>query len=198
MRPKLEDLLIEEKLLDEAALRRVRQLSREKGISLARAVVEDGAVSALVLADMLTRRTQLPRVELEREPVDDEAIREVPHQLADSRRLLPLQIDRDRATPTIRVAMADPLDIDAMEEIAIATGCEVEAVIAPVSDLKAAIDRHYRGIVTKMIPRAVSPREVPTSAQLDTLVDLLIERGVFERGDYERALEKRLRSSDGE
>src|SRR5262249_33654317 len=148
------------------------------------------------MAEMMARRTRLPRVELEREMVDDEAIREVPHQLADSRRLLPLSIDRERDAPIIRVAMADPLDIDALEEIELATGCEVDAVIAPANDLKLAIERHYRGIVTKMIPRDVSPRETPIEARFEALLELLTERGIIERADYERALEKQTRGDN--
>ena len=117
MRRSLEDLLLEEGLLDEPSLRQARRQARRAGVSLARALVEERLLTDGALAEMLVRRLHLPRVDLEHEPVDDDAIREVPYDLASARRLLPLTVERAPTRRVIRVAMADPLDLEAVDEI---------------------------------------------------------------------------------
>jgi hypothetical protein len=152
-RRRLEDLLLEERMLDDAALRQARRHARRSGIALSRALVEMRLLTEGALAEMLVRRLHLPRVDLSHETPDSEAIREVPHDFADARRLLPLAIDRTGKRRVIKVAMSDPLDLDAVEELEMSTGCELEPRVAPVEELANAIARHYRGVITKAIPR---------------------------------------------
>ncbi|HZS38231.1 MAG TPA: hypothetical protein VFF06_15440, partial [Polyangia bacterium] len=187
MRRSLEDLLLEEGLLDEAGLRQVRRVARHAGVGLARALVEEGRVTDEALAELVARKLGLPRADLARESVDDDAIREVPFDLADARRLLPLSIDRSGPRRTIRVAMADPLDLDATEEIEMSTGCAIEPLVARVSELADAAQKYYRGVITKMIPRrpvfgdaARAPTTKPThqiadEATAELKVEALIE-----------------------
>jgi hypothetical protein len=215
MRRRLEDLLLEEQLLDETGLRQARRHARRAGVSLARAVVDERLLTDGALAEMLVRRLHLPRVDLEHETVDPDAVREVPHDLADARRLLPLTLDRTSKQRVIRVAMADPLDLDAVEEIELSTGCDVQPLVAPVGELADAIHRHYRGVITKMIPRrpvfgtraptgtpavpAHEPTTQPNHAiadevgaqlKLQALIELLVERGVIDRDAFLELLRK--------
>src|SRR3954465_3997833 len=127
MRRTIEDVLVEAGMIDEARLRHVRRYARHNGVCLALAAVQIGGIAEEPLAATLAAKLRLPRVDLARETVDDEAVREVPHDLAEGRRLLPLAIDR--GARVIRVAMADPLDFDATEEIEMSTGCRVEASV---------------------------------------------------------------------
>jgi len=210
VRRSLEDLLLEEGLLDEAGLRQARRVARHGGVALARAIVEEGRVGDEALAELVARKLRLPRVDLERETVDDDAIREVPFDLADARRLLPLAIDRSGPRKTIRVAMADPLDLDAVEEIELSTGCYLEPVVARVGELADAAQRHYRHVITKMIPRrpafggeavkapSTKPThqiadEAPLDVKLEALVDALVERGVIDREAVQEAVRKLIR-----
>jgi hypothetical protein len=125
VRRTIEDVLVEAGLIDEARLRHVRRYARHNGVGLARAAVEIGGITDELLASTLASRLRVPRVELSRESVDEDALREVPHDLAEARRLLPLSIDNSGVRRVIRVAMADPLDFDATEEIEMSTGCSV-------------------------------------------------------------------------
>jgi MshEN domain len=209
-RPSLEDLLIEERLVDERTLRLLRRAARKSGVSLARALVDDGRLDDETLAQLVTRRLTLARVDLEREPVDEDAIREVPFDLVDGRRLLPLTIERRGARRVMRVAMADPLDRDAVEEIELSTGCDVEPVVARVGELAVAAQRYYRGMITKAIPRTRAPGgpttqprhqvadEAPLDARLAALVELLVDRGVIERDALHDAIRRLLKKEAGE
>jgi MshEN domain len=210
VRRALEDLLLEEGLLDEATVKQLRRAARHAGVALVRALVEEGRIGDEALAELVARKLELPRVDLQHEPVDDDAIREVPFDLADGRRLLPLTIDRSGTRKTIRVAMADPLDRDATEEIELSTGCYLEPLVARVGQLADAAQRYYRGVITKMIPRRPvfgdaqpAPSTKPThqiadeatvEVKLAALVELLVERGAVEREAFEEAVRKLLRS----
>ena len=223
MRRTIEDVLVEAGLIDEARLRHVRRYARHNGVGLARAAVEIGGISDELLASTLASRLRLPRVELSRESVDEDALREVPHDLAEARRLLPLSIDNSGARRVIRVAMADPLDFDATEEIEMSTGCSVEPLVARVGELGDAVKRYYRGVITKMIPRrpvfgsalptgtpAAKPPdpttqphhnvadEAPPELALRALVDLLVERGVIDRDTWQDVVRKLVKERAGE
>ena len=223
MRRTIEDVLVEAGLIDEARLRHVRRYARHNGVGLARAAVEIGGISDELLASTLASRLRVPRVELSRESVDEDALREVPHDLAEARRLLPLSIDNSGARRVIRVAMADPLDFDATEEIEMSTGCSVEPLVARVGELGDAVKRYYRGVITKMIPRrpvfgsalptgtpAAKPPdpttqphhnvadEAPPELALRALVDLLVERGVIDRDTWQDVVRKLVKERAGE
>jgi hypothetical protein len=223
VRRTIEDVLVEAGLIDEARLRHVRRYARHNGVGLARAAVEIGGISDELLASTLASRLRVPRVELSRESVDEDALREVPHDLAEARRLLPLSIDNSGVRRVIRVAMADPLDFDATEEIEMSTGCSVEPLVARVGELGDAVKRYYRGVITKMIPRrpvfgsalptgtpAAKPPdpttqphhnvadEAPPELALRALVDLLVERGVIDRDTWQDVVRKLVKERAGE
>jgi type IV pilus assembly protein PilB len=208
----LEDLLLEEKLLDEPALRQARRMARRTGVSLARAVVEQRLLTDAALAEMLVRCLHVPRVDLAAEAVDQDAVREVPYEFANAHRLLPLTVDRTATPRVIRVAMADPLDLDAVEEIELTTGCDLVPRVAPVNELGDAIQRHYRALITRSIPRRRPPfggelpepvtkpnrlvqEEADTAVKVRALVDLLVERGVIERDQYDEAVRRLMQKA---
>ncbi len=223
MRRTIEDVLIEAGLIDEARLRHVRRYARHNGVCLAQAAVDNGGVAEETLAATLASRLRLPRVDLAQETVDDDAVREVPHDLAEGRRLLPLVIDRSGPRRVIRVAMADPLDFDATEEIEMSTGCTVDPLVGRVSEIRDAVTRYYRGVITKMIPRrpvfgsalptgTPAPRpvepttqrhhqvadEAPPELALRALVDVLVERGVIDREAWLEAVRRLVKERAGE
>lgn len=223
MRRTIEDVLIEAGLLDETRLRYVRRYARHNGVCLARAVVEHAGITDEILASTLATRLRLPRVDLAHETVDEDAIREVPYDLADGRRLLPLVIDRAGPRRTIRVAMADPLDFDATEEIEMSTGCTVEPLVGRVGEIGDAVMRYYRGVITKMIPRrpifgsqlaTATPAagkaepttqrhhqvadEAPPDLEVRALVNVLVERGLIERDAWLEAVRRLVKEKAGE
>jgi hypothetical protein len=223
MRRTIEDVLTEAGLIDEGRLRHVRRYARHNGICLVRAAVEHGKISAEAIAATLAAKLRLPRVDLVGEAVDEDAVREVPYDLADGRRLLPLVIDRSGSRRVIRVAMADPLDFDATEEIEMSTGCTVEPVVGRVSEIGDAVTRYYRGVITKMIPRrpvfgaalptatpAATPREPTTQRHhqvadeaapelaVRALADLLVERGIIDRDAWQEAVRRLVKEKAGE
>jgi hypothetical protein len=199
MRSTLADLVVDAGLLDETTLRHARQHARRSGVALCRALVEQRYVADERLAQELARRLSLPRVDLRRERADDEALREVPFVLAESHCLVPLSVERQGERRQLRVAMADPLDLDAVEELELTTGCELVLLVGTVSELTEASTRAYRGIITKTIPRRLAfgaDLDLGTqpaaragieelAGRFEALVDALVEKGAIDRETFE-------------
>ena len=217
MRRTIEDVLVEAGLIDEARLRHVRRYARHNGVCIARALVEHASVDEELLAATMAQALSLPRVDLAREPVDEDAVREVPYDLADGRRLLPIGIERSDKRRIIRVVMADPLDFDATEEIEMSTGCTIEPLVGRVGEIGDAVMRYYRGVITKMIPRrpyfgATLPANAQPTTQpnrnisdeatpeigLQALLDLLVDRGLVDRDAWSEAVRQLLKERAGE
>ena len=216
MKKGLVDLVREERLLEEDALQATLQKAARRGVPLALALVEDAGVTEARLLEVLERRLRLQRVDVETAFVDLDAVRELQYELAATHLALPLSIERRGGKPVLRVALADPLDSAALDEIATSSGCRVEPVLAAPTALAAAITRAYRGMVTQMIPRRrggapEAPMEAgttqpqvriedaaPVEVRLRALLGLLVEKGVLAEEEYVEAVRRQLRGVDEE
>jgi hypothetical protein len=155
-RKTLRELLLEEGILDSGTLDKTDKAALRRGCSLAVALLDEHLLEPLELLDMLRRRLKLPEVDLERTGVEPEALREVPVPIAENHRLLPLRTERRGGRSVLWVAMADPLDRAAIEEIEFTTGCRVEPALAPATSIAAGVKRYYRGMITRVV------RDAPT------------------------------------
>ncbi|HEY3355161.1 MAG TPA: hypothetical protein VGQ83_18050 [Polyangia bacterium] len=155
----LRDLLLEEGLADASTVETGERTARRLGCSFAAALLEERLIEPGELLELLRRRLKLPEVDLDRIVVEPEAVQEVPLTLAEHHRLLPLGLERRGGRPVIRVAMADPLDAAAIEEVEFTSGCRVEPVLALATDIAAAVKRHYHGVVTKVMREAPAHEE---------------------------------------
>lgn len=93
------------------------------------------------LVDLLSKQHGVPSVNLDDVEVQPAALAEVPPELAQRHRLIPIAIDRE--APTLVVAMADPGDVAVIDELQRRTGFSVEVVVAAASRVRRAIDRYY-------------------------------------------------------
>jgi len=154
VRKNLADIVVAEGLVDEQRVTSAEKYARRSGEPLIVALVELERVGEIALVAALGRHLRLPLVELSAEQAEPEALREVPHELARRRRLLPLALEQKKEGPRIlRLAMADPTDRDAIAEVEISTGCHVVPLLATLSSVDEAIGRSYRGMVTAIMHR---------------------------------------------
>lgn len=139
-RIRIGDLLIDyghitESELDEA-------LKRQKGSArkLGQVLVDMGLVSQAQILDVLADQLQIPQVDLRRYQFDPNVAKQLPETLARRFRALPLSEGRDG----ILVAMADPTDIFAQDEIARSLGQRPQIAVVAEEDLLTTLDRVYR------------------------------------------------------
>jgi general secretion pathway protein E len=124
----------------EEALARARLVQTETGETLDKIVTRLGLISEDALAGALARTLGLPLVDAASFPEETATVPEVSAPFLRDRRVLPLAIDG----AVVVVAMANPLDREAAEGIAFATGRRVERCVGRGGDIDAAIDRLYR------------------------------------------------------
>jgi len=169
----------------DAALER----QRERGLRLGEMLVELGAISSTDLAEVLAEQFGVPFVNLVTSPPDPLLSTLVPEGFARRYRALPLA----RSGQRVVVAMADPTDIFAIDDLRFLAGCEIFPVQADNEQLMAAIDRVYQGsAIANTIDDATNDLTVDESeATDDTGIDeaplVRLVNAIFEQAIADRA-----------
>ena len=149
---RLPDMLLEQKLVSEEQLRECINIQRSKGESLAHILVEKGYLSEEDLVVTLSEQLGIPHIRVAHYNIPKEALAEVPETLARQHLMLPISITGEVLT----LAMANPLNIMALDDLRMLTSYEIEPVIAVESELIAAINRHYGGKASDMYDELVA------------------------------------------
>ncbi|MFC1644160.1 GspE/PulE family protein [Candidatus Omnitrophota bacterium] len=136
---KICDLLIEKKLVSEDDLKKARQINSEKGGSLSDILVKMNVVSKDDLLTTLSEGLGFPPVDLSRLRIDDDTLKLIPKRVAQMYQILPISHTGRRLT----VAMVDPLNILALDDLKILTQLDISPVIASEDDIKEAIRKYY-------------------------------------------------------
>ncbi len=136
---RLGDLLLERKLITEEYLKLALKAQEERGGLLGRILVDLGYVSEEAIAQVVTAQYGFPYLPLKHYSIDAEILRLIPEDIARQYCLVPI----DRIGDTLTVAMADPLNNKATEEIQSRTQCSVQIFVATITDILETIQRHY-------------------------------------------------------
>ena len=138
-RKKLGDILVDAGLLSVDQLDRGLEHSRQKHMQVGQALIRLGFVSAEEIMFALSEQLNLPYVSLASYQIDPEAVKLVPEQTAREMRLIPLF----KIGNVLTVAMANPMDIFTLDDVAMKTGLEVEPAICSDEELGQALDDYY-------------------------------------------------------
>jgi type IV pilus assembly protein PilB len=134
------DLLVREGLITEEQLRRALSEQRSNGSRLGYTLVSMGFVSETDLTRVLARKYRVKAVDLSRiDQVDKRVVNLVKPEIAVRHLVLPLR----RVGRTLTVAMANPTNLDAIDELRFSTGYDIEPVVAGEYSLKKAVEKHY-------------------------------------------------------
>jgi len=131
--------LLEAQVVSREQLDNAHRLRERDGSSLGAALVRLGAISELDWAQFLGRVHHVPAVDLSQVEVPPDIIALVPAEVASKFQVLPVA----RTGRALTLAMANPSNIFAIDDIKFITGFEVRAVVAAESAIKKAIDKHY-------------------------------------------------------
>jgi type IV pilus assembly protein PilB len=138
-RKSLGESLVEQKLLSEADLKKAQAESEKTGELLRRSLVKLGMVSEEDIIAFYEEQLGIPHVELSNYLIDQKTIKIIPETLARRYHVLPLFKTGDSLT----LAMDDPLNVIALDDIKLKTGHSIEPVVASEIDLKEAINQYY-------------------------------------------------------
>ena len=133
-------LLIEDGLVSQEQLLEALEKKKESGKSLARTLIETGVVSESKLTEVLAQHLGLEFVDIASYHVDLTAVTLLDERIASRHLALPLSFDGD----TLVVAMADPTNIFALDDVKMYTGYPVRPVVATKGDIEDSIRTYYR------------------------------------------------------
>jgi type IV pilus assembly protein PilB len=133
------DLLIGEGLITREQLDQALTEQRGSGLRLGYVLVKMGFVREIEITKMLARQYRLPAVDLSRFQVDEKIVKLVPADVALKHSILPLK----REGRSLTVAMAEPGNVQVMDDLKFITRCDVIPVIAGEFTLRTAIERYY-------------------------------------------------------
>jgi len=140
-RKRLGEILREEGLISAEQLQAAQEKQKtEKGLRIGEVLVAMGAVTAEQVAQAIGQQRQIPYMELDSYAPDTNVIELVPEKLARAYLALPLF----KIGNALTVAMADPLNVIAVDDLRSKTGCEIETVISTKEKIVRCLENYYR------------------------------------------------------
>jgi type IV pilus assembly protein PilB len=137
------DLLVREGLITDEQLRQALTEQRNNGSRLGYTLVAMGFVSETDLTRELARKYRVKAVDLSRiSQIDVRVINLVKPEIATRHLVLPLR----RVGRTLTVAMSNPTNLDAIDELRFSTGYDIEPVVAGEYSLKKAVEKYYETV----------------------------------------------------
>lgn len=139
MSKRIGDILIDRGLITSEQLQQALAAQRDTGMKLGEALVSEGLITADELVDTISERLNVPKITLDNVYVDPDVLSILPLELVKRHRLLPVFKIGD----TLTVAMADPLDFIAVDEIRYLTKLRINRAVATAETILKAIEEHY-------------------------------------------------------
>jgi type IV pilus assembly protein PilB len=136
---KLGELLVSSGTINQKQLQQALDLQKKEGGRLGTNLVKLAFVSEEKLTDFLSKHFGVPSVNLDRIEVDESVTKIIPADVARKYTILPIS----KAGAKLTIAMLDPTNVFAMDDIKFMTGYNVEPVVAAETSLRLAIERYY-------------------------------------------------------
>jgi len=167
-------LLTDKNVVDTATIDAARAEVVEKGAdgdedsAVLEKLVADHKVEPMRIAEVLAEEFNMEVVDLEDVRISSEALEAVPYELANRYKVIPLEADENE----VELAVADPLDIDAIDSISHVIQRSVNSRVAPLADIQKAIHQYYEGAKADNISDIFSgeddPDAIPSQIDLPT------------------------------
>lgn len=139
---RLGDVLVQNGVITEEDLQRGLERQKGSGRKLGETLVDEGITTEENIAKALSNQFHYDMVDLSNIEIPQEIVELVPANVLKKHRAIPFEYSPDNMN-VLRVAMADPMDIGAMDDINIITNLQVEPVVATTGSVMLAIDRYY-------------------------------------------------------
>jgi type IV pilus assembly protein PilB len=139
MSQRLGDLLVKEKVITAEQLEQATKLQKESHVRLASALVKLGFLTDEDVTNFLSRQYGVPAINLSYFEIDPAVIKLIPYETAKRYQILPLS----RVGASLTIAMVDPTNVFAMDDIKFMTGFNIEPVVASESSIVEGIDKAY-------------------------------------------------------
>ena len=142
MEPRVAELLVRGGVVSRDQLNKAQQKGRDSGSSVMKELVQLGFTTEQTLTEFLAKQFGIEKIELAPEEIEESVFTLVPPQLTQKHQLGPTKLTGSILT----VAMADPTDLIAINEIKFITGYGVRVVLASPSAIKKTLDHRFGGV----------------------------------------------------
>ncbi len=139
---RLGDALVKDGMISEEQLQKALELQKGSGRKLGETLIDAGMVTEENIAKVLSKQLGYESIDLQNISISKDVLDLVTPSVLKKNRVIPIEYAPDNMN-ILRVAMADPLDLDAMDDISIITGCQVEPLVSTPRNVMLAIDRFY-------------------------------------------------------
>ncbi|HEU4344183.1 MAG TPA: type IV-A pilus assembly ATPase PilB [Candidatus Binatia bacterium] len=142
MEPRIAELLVRGGVVTREQLTQAQEKERDGSSSVAKELVRLGFTTEDKLTEFLAKQFGIERVELNPADIEDAVFGVAPPHLVQKHQLVPLKL----IGSTLTVAMADPTDLVAINEVKFITGYGVRVVLAPATAIKKTLDHRFGGV----------------------------------------------------
>ncbi len=139
MSGRLGELLVRENLISMAQLKKAQEEQSRNGGRIGYHLIKTGAIEESKLTDFLSKQYGVPAINLKDFDIDPEIIKLVPKEVCEKHLIIPV----NRAGASLIIAMSDPSNIFAMDDIKFLTGYNIETVVASEMAIREAVERYY-------------------------------------------------------
>jgi type IV pilus assembly protein PilB len=141
MAQRLGELLVRENLISLQQLQAAQEKQKSEGGKLGYHLTKLGFIEESELTQFLSKQYGVPAINLSDFDIDGEVIQLIPQDVAEKHQLIPV----NRAGASLIVAMSDPSNIFAIDDIKFLTGYNIEVVVAAEAAIQTAIEKYYSG-----------------------------------------------------
>jgi len=140
VRKQLGELLIERGIIKQEHLEQALEMQRQKGGLIGEILVEMGFAKEEDIAQALTSQYGFPFLPLANYEINADVIKVIPRRVVQQYILMPI----DKIGNNLTIAMSNPLNVQAIEDVELLTSCTVQTFVSTSSDIKAAIAKYYK------------------------------------------------------
>ncbi|MFH1463176.1 MAG: type IV-A pilus assembly ATPase PilB [Pseudomonadota bacterium] len=141
---RLGELLVREKLITPMQLRRAMEDQRGTGGRLGHALTKMGYLDENALTSFLAKQYGVPSINLSEFEIDPEVLKLIPKEVANRHQVIPI----NRSGNTLMVAMADPSNIYAIDDLKFVTSYNIDVVVASETAIAEALEKYYTSTVS--------------------------------------------------
>lgn len=165
MSVRLGELLTKASLITQDQLKDALKVQKDTGSKLGETLIKLGFVSEEDITECLSQQFGVPSINLDHFEIDASVIKLINADVARKYNILPV----NKTGATITIAMADPTNVFAMDDIKFMTGYNVEPVVASELGIKAAIDNYYGTTSSLELKKVMEDLQSAESADLEVL-----------------------------
>ncbi|HEX7422117.1 MAG TPA: type IV-A pilus assembly ATPase PilB [Thermoanaerobaculia bacterium] len=165
MSVRLGELLTKASLITQDQLKEALRVQKETGGKLGETLIKLNFVSEEDITECLSQQFGVPSINLAHFEIDPSVIKLIPSDVARKYNILPV----NKTGATITIAMADPTNVFAMDDIKFMTGYNVEPVVASELGIKAAIDNYYGSTSSLELKKVMEDLQQAENSDLEVL-----------------------------